>query len=209
MSLLFRNAFVYHSLCCKFDFVWLKYCYPTFFPVTFNTFFPSLHFQYVCVFRSGISFRWYMCVYVLSHFSCIWLFATLSTIALQAPLPMGFSRQEYWSELPFPSPEIFPTQGLNPGLPHCRQTLYRLSHQRSPVSDNNYFLFHIEMSEAYNELTDCLLIKSLVGLGDSPIWVFSLVSKKKSDTSLLNMREPRYVTHFSSMKIKVIGVNNV
>ena len=29
---------------------------------------------------------------------------------------MGFSRQEYWSGLPFPSPEIFPTQGLNPGL---------------------------------------------------------------------------------------------
>ena len=27
---------------------------------------------------------------------------------------------------------IFPTQGLNPGLPHCRQTLYRLSHQGSP-----------------------------------------------------------------------------
>ena len=33
------------------------------------------------------------------------------------------------------------------------------------------------MSEAYNKLTDCLLIKSLVSLGDSPIWVFSLVSK--------------------------------
>ena len=29
---------------------------------------------------------------------------------------------------------IFPTQGLNPGLPHCRQTLYRLSHQGSPFS---------------------------------------------------------------------------
>ena len=28
---------------------------------------------------------------------------------------------------------IFPTQGLNPGLPHCRQTLYRLSHQGSPA----------------------------------------------------------------------------
>ena len=42
---------------------------------------------------------------------------------------MGFSRQEYWSGLPFPSPGNFPTQGLNIGLPHCRQTLYRLSHQ--------------------------------------------------------------------------------
>ena len=29
--------------------------------------------------------------------------------------------------------EIFPTQGLNPGLPHCRQTLYHLSHQGSPI----------------------------------------------------------------------------
>ena len=37
------------------------------------------------------------------------------------PPPMGFSSQEYWSGLPFPSLRIFPTQGLNPGLPHCRQ----------------------------------------------------------------------------------------
>ena len=45
---------------------------------------------------------------------------------------MGFSRQEYWSGLPCPPlQEIFPTQGLNPGLPHCRQMLYPLSHQGS------------------------------------------------------------------------------
>ena len=49
----------------------------------------------------------------------------------QAPLSMGFSRQEYWSGLPFPSPLDLPDQGLNPGLPHCRQTLYHLSHQGS------------------------------------------------------------------------------
>ena len=36
-------------------------------------------------------------------------------VPFQAPLSMGFSRQEYWSGLPFPSPEgIFPTQGWNP-----------------------------------------------------------------------------------------------
>ena len=46
----------------------------------------------------------------------------------QAPLSMRFSRQEYWSGLPFPSPGNFPTQGSNPGLPRCRQMLYRLSH---------------------------------------------------------------------------------
>ena len=47
----------------------------------------------------------------------------------QAPLFVGFSRQEYWSRLPFPFPGNFPTQGSNPGLPHCRQMLYHLSHQ--------------------------------------------------------------------------------
>ena len=36
------------------------------------------------------------------------LFATLWTVALQAPLSMGFSRQEYWSGLPFPSPGDLP-----------------------------------------------------------------------------------------------------
>ena len=35
----------------------------------------------------------------------------------------GFPRQEYWSELPVPSSGDLPNQGLNPGLPHCRQTL--------------------------------------------------------------------------------------
>jgi len=51
--------------------------------------------------------------------------------AHQAPPSMGFSRQECWTGLPFLQ-EIILTQGLNPGLPHCRQMLYHLSHQGSP-----------------------------------------------------------------------------
>ena len=43
-------------------------------------------------------------VFVLSHFSCVRLFGTLWTIAHQAPPSMGFSRQEYLSGLPLPSP---------------------------------------------------------------------------------------------------------
>ena len=50
------------------------------------------------------------------------------TVARQAPLSMAFSRQEYWSGLPFPSPAYFPTQGSNLGLLHCRQILYQLSY---------------------------------------------------------------------------------
>ena len=45
---------------------------------------------------------------------------------------MEFSRSEYWSGLPCLLQGIFLTQGLNPGLLHCRRILYQLSHQGSP-----------------------------------------------------------------------------
>ena len=41
-----------------------------------------------------------------SRFSHVQLFATLLIVAHQAPLSLGFSRQEYWSGLPFPSPNL-------------------------------------------------------------------------------------------------------
>ena len=47
---------------------------------------------------------------MLSH---VQLFVTPWMIAHQAPLAMEFSRQEYWRGLPFPTPGIFPTQGVN------------------------------------------------------------------------------------------------
>ena len=45
------------------------------------------------------------------------ILATLWTVACQAPLSMGFSRQEYWSGLPFPSPGDLPNPGIEPGFP--------------------------------------------------------------------------------------------
>ena len=54
-------------------------------------------------------------------------FATPWIVAHQAPLSMGFSRQKYWSGLPFPSPGVFQTQGSNPSLLHCKQILHYLS----------------------------------------------------------------------------------
>ena len=56
---------------------------------------------------------WPMC-YLLSH---VWLFATSWTVACQVPLSMGFSRQEYWSGLPFPSPGDFLNTGIEPSSP--------------------------------------------------------------------------------------------
>ena len=43
--------------------------------------------------------------------------ATLWTVACQAPPSMGFSGQNYWSGLPFPSPEALPNTGIEPGSP--------------------------------------------------------------------------------------------
>ena len=43
-----------------------------------------------------------------------WTLATPLTVACQAPLSMGFSRQEYWSGLPFPSPGDLPDPGIEP-----------------------------------------------------------------------------------------------
>ena len=57
-------------------------------------------------------------VKLLSH---VRLFATLWTLAYQAPPSMGFSKQEYWSGLHFLLQEIFPTQGSNLRLLHSRQ----------------------------------------------------------------------------------------
>ena len=52
--------------------------------------------------------------------SCVWLFATLWTVAGQVPLSMEFSRQEYWSGQPFPSPGDLPDSGIKLGSPSLK-----------------------------------------------------------------------------------------
>ena len=74
-----------------------------------------------------------VCVCVLSH---VQLFTTPWTVACQAALSMEFSRQEYWSGLPFPSPGIFPAQGSNLSLLHLldwQVDSLPLSHLGSPL----------------------------------------------------------------------------
>ena len=57
---------------------------------------------------------WYFCVCMLSCFSHVQLCATLGTVAHQAPLSKGFSRQEYCSGLPCPPPRDLPNLGIKP-----------------------------------------------------------------------------------------------
>ena len=61
--------------------------------------------------------------------------ATPWTVVPQAPLSMGFSRQEYWSGLPFPSPGDLPDPGIksaSPADPALQADFLPLSHQGSP-----------------------------------------------------------------------------
>ena len=59
-----------------------------------------------------------LCAQSLSH---VPLFAISWTVGCQAPQSMGFSKQEYCSGLPFPSPGDFPDPGIELGSPHFRQ----------------------------------------------------------------------------------------
>ena len=62
---------------------------------------------------------------------CVWVFATPWVVACQAPLSIGFPRQEYWSGLPFSPPGDFPTQGLSLYLLHWQADSLLLRHQGS------------------------------------------------------------------------------
>ena len=60
--------------------------------------------------------------------SHIQLFVTPKTVARQAPLSMGFSRREYWSGLPFPSPGDLPDSGIKPWSPALQADSLPSSH---------------------------------------------------------------------------------
>ena len=83
---------------------------------------PSINFLVIFYFLFSVGGL--VTLYPLSHpgsprksLSRVWLFATPWTVAYQALLSMGFSRQEYWSGLPFPSPGDLPDPGIEAGSP--------------------------------------------------------------------------------------------
>ena len=106
----------------------------------------------ICVFSWRSEVKWSHSV--MSDSATPWI------VAYYAPPSMGFSRQECWSGLPFPMllhpwgfpgnnagvgchfplQRIFPTQGSNPALLHCRQMLYHLSHQGLLKNPSNFIL---------------------------------------------------------------------
>ena len=76
-----------------------------------------------------------MCVHA-QPLSRVWLFATPWTVDHQAPLSLEFSRQEYWSALPFPAPGDLPDPGIEPSSVSCigRRILYHFVTWKAPPS---------------------------------------------------------------------------
>ena len=76
----------------------------------------SLFYNFIPIFKWLLGSLWSMKVKEKS-LSRVQLFVTPWTVAYQTPLSMGFSRQECWSGLPFPSPGDLPNPGINPRSP--------------------------------------------------------------------------------------------
>ena len=101
---------------------------------------------------------------------------------------MGFSRQEYWSGLPFPSPGDLP----NPGLLLCRHTPYHLSHQESQscgFSSNYVWMSELDHNEGWAPKN----------------WCFWTVVLEKTLESPLDYREIKAVNHKGNQPRIFIG----
>ena len=81
----------------------------------------------------SVSYNLYLILIIMYVCSCFQLFVTPWTVAHQAPLSMEFSRQEYWSGLPFPPSGDLPNQGIKPVSPVLQADSLPLSHLGTPL----------------------------------------------------------------------------
>ena len=105
----------------------------------------------------------YICLYV-----CVFSCSVMSdsaipwSVACQAPLPMTFSGQEYWSGLPFPSPGDLPDPGIEPvslASPALQADSLLLSHRGSPIYVFFFrFLFHYRLLQDIEYRSLCYIV---------------------------------------------------
>ena len=108
---------------------------------------PIHHFSSLPPFLPSFSLGALPSYYVVVELSLssVWLFVTPPTVACQTPLSMIFSRQEYWSGLPFPSPGDLPDAGIEPTSSALAGRLFTTEPTRKPL--------HIRYSNAISGST--------------------------------------------------------
>ena len=107
------------------------------------------------------------CVCELSR---VWLFETPRTIAHRAPLSMGFSRQEYWSRLPFPTPGNLSYLGIEPGSlgsPALAGRFFTTSTTIMLCYINNFIHFNLPPPRTVNYVGICSVAVYIFNLSDT------------------------------------------
>ena len=154
-----------------------------------------------CEYRSYMSFI-VLCA-VLSHFRRVRLFAPPWTVAHQVPLSVGFSRQEYWSGLPFPSPGDLPNAGIKPASPAVgevggwRCVLYLCATREALPLLFNWWDDYIPTHAVRHWLQFQLSVKS----GASHLKIFLCLNF--SSLSMVSNRNKMWTTH---VILNVLGV---
>ena len=95
--------------------------------------------------------EWGAIAFSIKSLSCVQLFGIPWTVAHQAPPSMGFSRQEYWSGLPFPSPGNLPDPGIKPRSP----TLQADALTSEPPGMHKFILRELQVKFYLGQNEDC------------------------------------------------------
>ena len=135
----------------------------------------------------------------MKSLSRVWLFVTLWTVAYQASASMGFSRQEYWSGLPFPSPGDLPDPGIEPRSPALQADAltpeppgkFYSSHVWMWESDckeswalRNWCLCTVMLEKTVESPLDCKEIKPVHPKGNQS-WIFIGRTDAEAEVSIL------------------------
>ena len=195
------------------------------FPLFFRFYFHIGHYRVLIGFPRVISsihssaylaWNWYLD----RHLCCclvaqLYLFVTLWTVAHQAPLSMGFSTQEYWSGLPFPSPGDILDPG-KPGSPALQVILYCLSHQGNPPEiqqELNVFLLAqgliTEMKGIWDLFSNRIILGSSNRAGLHQCFTGSQDWTLIFSGCLLNEATPRFWVCVSEAALKPINLSRV
>ena len=160
-------------------------------------------------FIRSITFECYWtCVYVrMCRLGPIWLFATSWTVAHEAPLSIGFSRQEHWSGLQFPPPGDLPDPGINRlcvlcflcwqagSLPfHQLILIFFFNCNMCPSAPISFNFSHFVTAKREEENSDALTFSLNAGAGLLPLMT---ISRKKKEIEVLEEGARELLSHFN------------
>ena len=128
---------------------------------------------------------------LLCRFSGVWLFATPWTVAHQTPLSMGFSRQEYWSGLPFPSLGDPSDSGIKPWSPGLQADSLPSIHMHI------FFSSLIKMNHVIS-LSSSLLTKIHLVLATAAATMAESAERRFQDSSRL-WKHQQWICHSPSL----------